>query len=171
VSSQSLLFRPLPRLIVSLAGALIYALWVTWRFAGGDLSGHYLYVVPIVAPFVAFVLDRVEEIREGTIISWTIDALVVGTAMLRMIGAVPFVSGHALFLVYALLRRGSLVTRITAGLVMLEVVYLKFFVWHDFITPLTGTALATVAALITRRGERVRLQNDGQMVRGRGLIS
>lgn len=71
--------------------------------------------------------------------------------MMRVIGNVPFVSGHALFLIYAVLRPGSLVTRITAGVVMLEVIYLKFFVWHDLITPLTGAALATIAALITRR--------------------
>jgi hypothetical protein len=34
---------------------------------------------------------------------------------------------------------------------MLEVIYLKFFVWHDLISPVTGTALAVVAALIKRR--------------------
>jgi hypothetical protein len=151
VSSRSLIFRPVSVLIFSLAGALFYALWATRRFSGSGLISQYVYVVPIVIPFVAFLFDRAREFREASRITFVIDALVVGAAMMRVIGNVPFVSGHALFLVYAVLRPGSLVTRITAGLVMLEVIYLKFFVWHDFITPLTGAALATIAALITRR--------------------
>ncbi len=142
---------PVSVLICSLAGALLYALWATWRFSGGALTGQYVYVVPIVVPFVAFLFDRGREIREARPIAFVMDALVVGTAMMRVIGNVPFVSGHALFLIYAVLRPGSLVTRIIAGLVMLEVIYLKFFVWHDLITPLTGAALATFAAFITRR--------------------
>ena len=126
-------------------------MWATWRFSGDALTGQYVYVVPIVVPFVAFLFDRAREVRAARSIAFAMDALVVGTAMMRVIGNVPFVSGHALFLVYAMLRPGSLITRITAGLVMLEVFYLKFFVWHDLITPLTGAALATFAALITRR--------------------
>ena len=150
-------FRPLFVLLISLAGAGLYALWITWRFSGGDLSGQYIYVVPIVVPFVAFVLDRIEQFSETTVVGLAIDALVVGTAMMRVIGNVPYVSGHMLFLVYAILRPGSLVTRISATVVMLEVIYLKFFVWHDLVTPLTGTTLALIAALIVRRyGKRRR---------------
>lgn len=136
-------------------------MWATWRFSGDALTGQYVYVVPIVVPFVAFVIDRIREIREARSIGFVVDALVVGTAMMRVIGNVPFVSGHALFLVYAVLRPGSLITRITAGLVMLEVFYLKFFVWHDLITPLTGAALATVATLITRRYGHRRYESRG----------
>lgn len=176
---RSLVFHPVSVLICSLLGALLYALWVTWRFPGGDLSNHYIYVVPIVVPFIAFLFDRAEEIcrnhlREpgafvigmetaragsrrrprayaGGDYSLVIDVLVIGISLLRMAGKVPLVSGHALFLVYAILRPGSKVTRIAAGIVMLEVIYLKFFVWHDLISPVTGTALAVGAALITRR--------------------
>lgn len=108
-------------------------------------------MAPIVVPFVAFLFDRAAEIREANPVTFVIDALVVGTAMMRVIATVPFVSGHALFLTYAMLRPGSLVTRITATLVMLEVMYLKLFVWHDLITPLTGITLGLAAALITRR--------------------
>jgi hypothetical protein len=161
VLSRSLIFRPVSVLIFSLAGALVYAMWATWRFSGDALTGQYVYVVPIVVPFVAFVIDRIREIREARSIGFVVDALVVGTAMMRVIGNVPFVSGHALFLVYAVLRPGSLITRITAGLVMLEVFYLKFFVWHDLITPLTGAALATVATLITRRYGHRRYESRG----------
>lgn len=58
--------------------------------------------------------------------------------------------GHALFLTYAILRPGSIVTRITAGIVMVEVIYLKYFVWHDFITSTMGIILASLAALLCR---------------------
>jgi hypothetical protein len=135
-------------------GALLYALWAKWRFSGADLTSQYVYVVPIVIPFVAFLFDRASEIREATALAVVVDTFVVGTAMMRVIGNVPFISGHALFLIYAVLRPGSLVTRITAGVVMLVVIYLKFFVWHDLISPLTGAALATIAALCTRQSQR-----------------
>lgn len=151
MSSRSLLFRPFAVLISSLAGALVYAVWATWRQSGAGLTNQYVYVVPIIVPFIAFLFDRSRVIREVSLITLVLDALVVGTAMMRVIGNVPFVSGHALFLTYAMLRPGSSVTRITAALVMLEVVYLKVLVWHDLITPLTGITLGLVAALVTRR--------------------
>ena len=165
VTSRSLVFHPISVLVFSLSGALLYAAWISWRFAGGDLSSQYLYVVPIVVPFVAFLFDRVRRIWEPNFVVLLIDALVVGIALMRMMGKVPYVSGHALFLVYALLRPGSKVTRITAGLVMLEVIYLKFFVWHDLITPVTGAVLAIFAALLTRRFETVGRHSDSQVDR------
>jgi hypothetical protein len=107
--------------------------------------------VPIVVPFVSFLLDRIERFREASFLELVVDAAVVVTAMMRVIGDVPFVSGHALFLSYALLRPGSVVTRATAGLVLVEVIYLKLFVWHDRITPVTGIFLGVIAACIARR--------------------
>lgn len=119
--------------------------------SGSNLTSQYLYVVPIVVPFVAFMLDRLKQLREATIISGLIDSLVVATAMMRVIGNVPYVSGHTLFLTYAILRRGSLVTRTTAAIVLLETIYLKYFVWHDFITSTCGIGLALFAVLIMQR--------------------
>jgi hypothetical protein len=74
--------------------------------------------------------------------------------MMRVIGNVPYVSGHTLFLSYAILGPASRITRITASLVMLEVIYLKYFVWHDPITSTTGILLGTIAAVIARRFRR-----------------
>jgi hypothetical protein len=145
------LVHPSAVLILSLAGGFAYAVWVANRFTGAALTGQYVYVVPIVVPFVAFLCDRAVEVR--TLRSWIllVDSLVVFTAMMRVIGDVPFVSGHALFLTYAILRRGSLITRITATLVMIEVLYLKLIVWHDFVTPVGGVTLALAAAMLTQR--------------------
>lgn len=138
-------------LLLSIGGALLYAGWVTWRFGGRNLESQYVYVVPIVVPFVSFLLDRAEQFHHLRIAGPVVDALVVGTSMMRVIGDVPFVSGHTLFLTYAILSPASRVMRITASLVMLEVIYLKYFVWHDPITSSTGIVLGTIAALVARR--------------------
>jgi hypothetical protein len=148
---RSLIFHPLVVLLLSIAGALLYAIWVAWRFGGPNLQNQYLYVVPIIVPFLSFLLDRGERIKRGSTTGLVIDFLVVGVSMMRVIGNVPYVSGHTLFLTYAILGPASRVTRITASLVMLEVIYLKYFVWHDLITSSTGIVLGTIAAVIARR--------------------
>jgi hypothetical protein len=151
LNTSPLIFRPLVVLVLSIGSALLYAVWITWRFGGQKLEDQYLYVVPIVVPFVSFLLDRFKRIRNWSFVGLTIDFLVVGTSMMRVIGDVPFVSGHTLFLTYAILSPASQVTRITASLVMLEVIYLKYFVWHDPITSSSGIVLGSIAALIARR--------------------
>ena len=148
---RSLLFHPLVVLLLSIAGALLYAVWVTWRFGGRNLQSQYLYVVPIIVPFLSFLLDRSERFRRESVAGLVIDFLVVGTSMMRVIGHVPYISGHTLFLSYAIVGPASRVTRIMASLVMLEVIYLKYFVWHDPITSSTGIVLGTIAAVIARR--------------------
>lgn len=71
--------------------------------------------------------------------------------MMRVIGNVPYISGHTLFLSYTILGPASRVTRITALLAMLEVIYLKYFVWHDPITSSSGIVLGAIAAVTARR--------------------
>jgi hypothetical protein len=153
-TSKPLLFHPLIVLLFAIGGALLYAALITWRYSGRNLENQYLYVVPIVVPFVSFLLDRAERLRHLKIGRLVVDALVVGTAMMRVIGNVPFVSGHTLFLTYAILGSASRVTQITASLVMLEVIYLKYFVWHDPISSSSGIVLGVIAALIARRLQR-----------------
>ena len=74
--------------------------------------------------------------------------------MMRIVGRVPYISGHTLFLTYAILGPASRVTRITASLVMLEVIYLKYFVWHDPVSSSTGIVLGAIAAVTARRFAR-----------------
>ena len=152
----SLIFHPVSVLAISIASALLYALWINLRFPGGNLTHHYIYVVPIVVPFVAFFFDRASRIHVTSPLAAAIDALVVFISLLRMLGHVPLISGHALFLGYAVLRPGSLVTRVSAALLLAETVYLKFFVWHDPVSPTIGIALATAAALFIRRIEKTK---------------
>jgi hypothetical protein len=123
-----------------------------WRFPGGDLTHHYIYVLPIIVPFVAFLFDRARMLRDSSLLQGILETLVVGVSILRMLGYIPLISGHALFLSYAIVGPGSRLTRITAALVMLQVIYLKLFVWHDFITPVTGIVLGVLVALVVRVG-------------------
>ena len=154
--ARNLIFHPLSVLAISIASALLYAWWVTSRFPGGNLTHHYIYVVPVVVPFVAFLLDRARRMRVTSALAAATDALVVFISLLRMLGQVPLISGHALFLAYAVLRPGSLVTRVSAALLLAETVYLKFFVWHDPVSPMIGIALGMAAAMFTRRIENTK---------------
>ena len=156
MKARNFIFHPAVVLLISIVAALLYALWVTWRFPGGDLTHHYIYVVPTVVPSVAFLFDRAKRLHLTTLLAALTDALVVCISLLRMLGLMPLISGHALFLGYAVLRPGSAVTRISAALLLAETVYLKFFVWHDPISPAIGIALATAAAMFTRRMENTK---------------
>lgn len=140
---QSFIFHPLAVLLLSITAAISYALWISWRF-GADKAGHqFVYVVPIVIPFVAFLCDRAQRVGVWRLAVFVIDFVVVATSMMRVIGNVPYVSAHSFFLIYAILGPSSLDTRITASLVMIEVIYLKYFVWHDFVTSTTGIVLGS----------------------------
>lgn len=99
-------------------------------------------------PFVGFLFDRAQRYTAGfrsSLLAVGIDALVVGLALVRAVYALPWISGHTLFLVYAVLTVRSRWARIPAVLVLAQVVYLKIFVWHD-LTLLGGALLAYAAA-------------------------
>ena len=146
-SSQPFIFHPLIVLGLSLIGATLYALYVTLRFPGDSLWGQYFYVTPIIVPFAAFLFDRAARRSQITAFELIVDVLIVGTAISRVIADVPYVSGHSLFLTYALLSTRSRVAQITAAVVMLQVIYLKYIVWGDWITSTIGIALGVLAAL------------------------
>jgi hypothetical protein len=154
-SQRPLIFQPPLVLLCSLAGSAFYAFYML-RSPGIRAtmfvpSGPFLYVVPIVVPFLAFLFDRTERFRQSTFIQYLADIVVVGMAMGRVLGNIPFVSGHTLFLTYALLTSHSLVVRITAALVMLQTIYLKYFVWHDFVTSTNGIVLGAFAAAVVSK--------------------
>src|SRR6476620_5277377 len=82
---RSLVFHPFVVLLLSVGGALLYAAWVTRCFGSQNLQSQYLYVVPIIVPFLSFLLDRSERFRRGSVAGLVIDFLVVGTSMMRVI--------------------------------------------------------------------------------------
>jgi hypothetical protein len=146
-----LVFHPSFVLVCAALAILSYIAWMRWRFPGGNLWNNFFYVLPIIVPFVGFVFDRVRHLRASPLIELVVDCAIVGTALLRAAGDVPVVSGHALFLTYAITRPGSWLTKLTAGLVMLQVIYLKIFVWHDLVTPVAGITLGLLAGGLVRR--------------------
>lgn len=146
------IFRPQIVLLCSFAGAAIIALWLlrhsSVRATVLDPSGTFLYFVPLMVPLIAFMFERVEHVREANFFQHGVDFLVFGLAVGRVVGDVPFISGHTLLLSYFLLCSKSRVVRISAILVLAQTLYLKYFVWHDFVTSNAGVVLGCVLALL-----------------------
>ena len=155
VNRRELRFHPFIVLLCSLSGAVLWAAYMlrspSTRATMFVPTGPFAYVVPIVVPFVAFLFDRAERFRTLTFAHYLVDFLVVATAMGRVVGNVPFISGHTLFLTYALFSSKSVVLKVTAGLVMLQAIVLKYFIWHDYITSTSGIILGLLAAFVAKR--------------------
>ena len=154
-SAVSKTFHPLIVLASSLATASLYALFVLQsphtHAQLADPTGSFWYVVPIVIPFVAFLFDRFERLRQLNPLHVLVDLIVVVTAVGRVVAHVPFVSGHTLFLTYAIISSRSRVVKITAAIVMAHAAYLKYFVWHDGVTSTTGIILGAIAGFLVLR--------------------
>ena len=152
---KHLLFQPVVVLFISVASAILFGVYMLrGSILGSSTFGFppsFFYVVPIIIPFVAFLLDRAEHLRETTAVQVIVDVVVVGLAVARVFTSFPFVSGHTLFLTYAIGSSRSRVTVVTASLVLLQVIYLKYFVWHDLITSTGGIILGTLATIVVRR--------------------
>jgi hypothetical protein len=151
LSWQNFIFQPGLILSFSLIAASLYALFATFKFSGDKLVNQYYYVTPIIIPFVVFLFERLKNFRQALIIQKLIDAIVIVIAMWRVIGDVPYISGHALFLTYAILKGYSLLGRISATIVMIEVIYLKIFIWNDWLSLIGGILLGTIAFLMAKR--------------------
>lgn len=152
VNLRSQLFRPWVVVLCSFAGAGLIGLWLlrnpSVRATALDPAATFQYFVPLMVPLIAFVLERVEHVREASFFQHGVDFLVFGLAAGRVIGDVPFISGHTLLLSYMLLCSKSKFVRISALLVLAQTLYLKYFVWHDFVTSNVGLALGCALALL-----------------------
>lgn len=151
VPPRALIFHPISVALLSLAGAALYVAAATLRYSPEKLYYQYLYVAPVIIPFVAFLFDRAERFRSWTGAQCMVDAFVIGLSVYRAVGHVPLVSGHALFLTYALLTARSRVARAAALVVLIQVLYLKLLIWHDPVTPSGALLLGSAAALVYRK--------------------
>ena len=149
ITQRQFIFHPVTVLVVSVIAAASFAWFITLLF-DGDLRWFLLYYfAPIGIPFVAFLFDRAEQYELTSIASWALDLVVLIFALTRAFIRLPLISGHALFLTYCLLTSRSKIARITAALVLLQVVYLKLLVTHD--TALFGGVIAgCLGALLYR---------------------
>ena len=124
-------FHPAMVLAVALIAALLFAIAIVVVFDGETRWFLLYYYVPVGIPFVAFLFDRFAEWNRVSRAAWLIDPPVLALALWRSVYPVPFVSGHALFLTFALLTTHSRLVQVTSALVLLEVIVVKIFLWQD----------------------------------------
>lgn len=149
-SFRQIIFHPATVLMVALVSAAIFAL-VSYTSFEGDLRDLLVYYfAPIGVPFIAFLFDRAQRWPD---FPWLMDIPLVIVSFMRAIFPIPFISGHALFLSYALLTTRTRVARWTAIVVLIQVAYVKIFVWHDA-TIVGGIVLGIAAAWVTRVARR-----------------
>jgi len=137
------------------AGCVFAAAFTLFCFAvfkGQELYHYLSYFVPIVLPFIGFVFERLYRYVQKTPRGWgvlaiALDIIVLAASLIRSVYALPFISGHVLFLTFALLTVKSWWVRIPVVAVLIEVIYLKAFVWHDS-TLYGGALLGCLAAVV-----------------------
>lgn len=141
--------------VISLTAAICFGLYLVRGAILGSNSFQFppsfFYVVPIIIPFAAFLLDRLERIHDMRMLQLIVDTVVVALSMSRIFTDVVPISGHTLFLTYAIFSSRSSVVFVTASLVMLQVIYLKYFVWHDAITSTAGIVFGALASYLGTR--------------------
>ncbi len=139
-------------LSVSLIAACAFAAIVCFLTTGDRRDFLLYYFVPIAVPFGAFLFDRFSNRNRLTRRQLWVDAPLLVLALLRSGLPIPLISGHALFLSYALLTTRTWVARVAALLVLIEVAYIKIFIWRD-VTLVGGLVLGTLGAILFRRFE------------------
>ncbi len=102
---------------------------------------------------MAYLFDRGERWDPAHWRQWLFDLPVVALALSRALAPVPFVSGHALFLTYALLTLRLRIAWWISACVFAEVVYIKVFVLHDP-TLIGGIVIGALAAWLAREASR-----------------
>lgn len=148
---QLTLFQTGPVLLCSLTGAAVVGLYLCRdehvRATILDPGGTFWYFVPLLVPCLAFMIERVQHVRQANFFQHGVDFLVFGLAVGRVTGDVRYVSGHTLLLSYMLVSSRSNIVRIASILVLVQTLYLKYYVWGDFVTSNVGLVLGCALAL------------------------
>jgi hypothetical protein len=152
---QFTIFQPHLLLICSVLGAGLVGLYLLRdehvRANILDPAGTFQYFVPLMVPCFAFMVERVEQVRKANFFQHGVDFLVFGLAAGPVLGSeVMHMSGHTLLLSYMLLSSRSKIVLIASILVLAQTLYLKYYVWGDFVTPNRGLVLGCALALVVR---------------------
>ena len=152
---QSPILQPPLVLICSLIGAALVGLYLLRyehvRANVLDPAGTFQYFVPLMVPCFAFMIERVKHVRKANFFQHGVDFLVFGLAVGRVLGReVLHISGHTLLLSYMLVSSRSRIVLIASVLVLAQTLYLKYYVWGDFVTSNVGMVLGCALALIVR---------------------
>lgn len=152
---QFTIFQPHLVFLYSLTGAALVGLYLLLnehvRATVLDPAGTFQYFVPLMVPCFAFMFERVEHVRKANFFQHGVDFLVFGLAVGRVMGSeVMHVSGHTVLLSYMLVSSTSRIVRITSILVLGQTLFLKYYVWGDFITSNVGMVVGCALALTVR---------------------
>ena len=142
-----LLFHPLVAPATSLLATLLFAILIILRYDGETRHYFLYYYVPLAVPFIAYIFDRLKHWNTTHNTQRLIDIFVLVVSLMRMFIAVPFISGHALLLTYVIFSTQGLFARVTAALILLEVFYIKTFLWND-LTFFGGALMGILAAIL-----------------------
>jgi hypothetical protein len=142
----SLLFHPFVAPATSLLATLLFAILIVIRYDGETRHYFLYYFVPLTVPFIAYIFDRLKNWNTTHNAQRLMDIFILVVSLMRMFIAVPFISGHAILLTYMLFSTQGLWARVTAALILLEVFYIKIFLWNDF-TFFGGALVGILAAM------------------------
>lgn len=161
-SKQHPIFQPWLVLLCALAGAALVGLYLLRnehvRANVLDPAGTFQYFVPLMVPFFAFVIERIQQVRKGNFFQHGVDLLVVGLAVGRVMGRnVLYISGHTLLLSYMLVSSKSKIVRVASILVLGQTLFLKYYVWGDFVTSNVGLVVGCALALIVKWNSKRRI--------------
>jgi hypothetical protein len=152
--SQLTIGQPGFVLLCSLTGAALVGLYLFRyehvRATVLDPGGTFQYFVPLMVPCFAFMIERVQHVRRANFFQHGVDFLVFALAVGRVVGDVQYVSGHTLLLSYMLVSSRSMIVRIASIIVLVQTLYLKYYVWGDFVTSNVGLVLGCALALSVR---------------------
>ena len=153
--------------------ALIATIFFVWLISlvrpmsAQDQQLLYWYQAPVGFVFVLFVWDRWQHRNSIPFRGrWLIDLLVILISISRTITWFLPLSGHALFLTYAIGTSINLFIRVLAGCVLLEAIAIKHFWLQDDITPWVGMSVGLAVVLIEHtwkliaHARKIRSAND-----------
>jgi hypothetical protein len=126
VINRLIRLSPLTVLALAVAASAAFGLFA-YAVVGIRDIGFLLYVTLVGVPFVAFGHERLVRWPELRPLQLALDVPVIAVALIRGLGLIPFVSGHAMFLAYALWSGRSPLVRWTALAVLAQVAYVKGF--------------------------------------------
>lgn len=152
---QLAIFQPRFVLLCSLTGAALVGLYLLRnehvRATVLDPAGTFQYFVPLMVPCFAFMIERVQHVRKANFFQHGVDFFVFGLAVGRVMGKeVLHISGHTLLLSYMLVSSRSKIVLIASILVLGQTLFLKYYVWGDFVTSNVGLIVGCALALIVR---------------------
>lgn len=134
-SITTLLFlnKPWQQLLLSFILTIFFSIAASFikNFNGAGLSILLVYHAPIVFAFLLFVISEYQDFWKEHGFRHIISLVVIACSLARVIKEIPLYSGHAFFITYMVLMVKSKMARIVAIIVLLDVIWLKCFVWHD----------------------------------------